>query len=358
MAATTAGPTSENDAPQDREHRAHLASGVKRRKVRRPGRVRRRCLPPGGQPPPIRAEPQRAEARAKMGEDGPLGGVRRIGDIPTITIPSALPDASSRPSGLNATATTVLPWPVMAAISAGCSGSMASHKITIRSAPPEASNCSSGLNATAHTALARRASVAIRPGGGGGGKAVVRRPQSTDCSAGGHRHAWHVCDRRDTRHASHESTRAHPAPGQPPRHQSPGSNPQQAPRQHQRQPPRRFPGQPQPPEQPCTQGQGNQDPDIRGHLAACTADAATRPARLPLRLLPPEPGPHERCQHQGEHREGRSGEYPVRGALINGPAPADMSRIHGVIHDPEPLTDPLRAASLRRRPHPGPPGSR
>ena len=170
MAATTAGPTSENDAPQDREHRAHLASGVKRRKVRRPGRVRRRCLPPGGQPPPIRAEPQRAEARAKMGEDGPLGGGRRIGDIPTITIPSALPDASSRPSGLNATATTVLPWPVMAAISAGCSGSMASHKITIRSAPPEASNCSSGLNATAHTALARRASVAIRPGGGGGGR--------------------------------------------------------------------------------------------------------------------------------------------------------------------------------------------
>jgi hypothetical protein len=32
-----------------------------------------------------------------------------------------------------------------------------------------------------------------------------------------------------------------------------------------------------------------------------------------------------------------------------------MSRIHGVIHDPEPLTDPLRAASLRRRPAPWPP---
>jgi hypothetical protein len=40
-----------------------------------------------------------------------------------------------------------------------------------------------------------------------------------------------------------------------------------------------IPGQPQPPEEPCTQGQGNRDPDIRGNLAACRADGGADPGR-------------------------------------------------------------------------------
>ena len=79
------------------------------------------------------------------------------------TVPSWLAEASCRPSGLNATASTPRAWPVRVACAAPVAGS---HSRTVPSPPAEASCRPSGLNATASTHAVVAGEGGLRGAGG------------------------------------------------------------------------------------------------------------------------------------------------------------------------------------------------